>query len=51
MQLKDINHQTNANRTVLKYICKDGSVIKESYIFYSLSEAKKKFKAKYKNLI
>lgn len=50
MELKDIIHTVYPSHILCTYVCDDGSVLKEKYIGYSLSEAKKIFLAKYKDL-
>ncbi len=50
MELKDITTEVKSNFILCTFLCSDGSLIKEKYIGYRLSEAKKKFRDKYKNL-
>ena len=50
MQKKEIQHEVNANRITLFYRRKNGDLLKESYIFYSLAEAKNQFFNKYKDI-
>jgi len=51
MKAKDITHEYNNNYTILRYICKDGSVIKHKYMYYKLSECVKMFKSQYKDIM
>jgi hypothetical protein len=51
--MKNLSHITTeqkANFIICSYVCKDGSVIKEKYIGYTLTESKRQFFNKYKNL-
>lgn len=42
-KLSDINHDANNNFIICSIVLNDGSKVKEKYIGYSLSEAKRNF--------
>jgi hypothetical protein len=42
-KLSQINHDVNNNFVLCSIVLKDGSVLKEKFIGYRLSEAKKRF--------
>jgi hypothetical protein len=50
IELKNIQHKVNNSNIICSFLCSDGSLIKEKYIGYSLSSAKRTFFNKYKNI-
>lgn len=51
VKLKDLTHEDKGNFILISYLCSDGSLIKNKYIGYKLSECKKLFLNEYINIL